>query len=244
MNNTVTQPCSPAYLFVGSKQTIEQETVTFLQNHFCQQSGCNNCVTCQQIIEKQHYGTLWIEPEKRYTLDAIEIIFKRTALALDADQSCFFVVTRADFLNAACANSMLKLVEEPPPGYHFIFLAERPAQVLPTIRSRCTQKTFTQKGDDSQLPPLVQQFMRLDADPLAFSKEIASCSMTEQECVMYLDELLAYWIAVYKRTLQSDNLQQQTTAKAMVTVFKNALKHPPAPGSAKLFWKNLFLQQK
>ena len=234
---------APAYLFFGSRTVLEKETISFLQNHFCVQNGCGTCNSCIQIKEKQHHGAVWIEPEKRYTLDEITIIFKRTALALDGDQHCFFVVTKADFLNAACANSLLKLVEEPPQGYHFLFLAERPAQVLPTIRSRCTQKTFTQKGDIQESPTLVKQFMRLDADPIAFSKELVACSMTEQECMIHLDELLAYWITAYKRTLQSNNLQHQATALQMVDILKNAFKHPPAPGSAKIFWKNLFLQR-
>ncbi len=234
---------APAYLFLGSKNLLEKETLSFLQKFFCINKGCGSCSTCTQINEKQHHGSIWIEPEKRYTLDEITIIFKRTAFALDADQHCFFIVTKADFLNAACANSLLKLVEEPPHGYHFIFLAERPAQVLPTIRSRCTQKTFLHKAEAQEVPSIVKQFMRLDGDPLAFQKEVATCSMTEQECMVYLDELLAYWIASYKRTLQGTNLQHQATAAQMVNLLKNTLKTPPAPGSAKLFWKNLFLQR-
>ena len=35
------------------------------------------------------------------------------------------------------ANSLLKLLEEPPETVHLILLAENPAELLPTIRSRC-----------------------------------------------------------------------------------------------------------
>lgn len=234
---------APAYLFVGSRTILAQEALTFLQQQFCNNNGCGTCTVCTQLKEKQHHGALWIEPEKRYSLDDIEIIFKETTLALDNNQHRFFIITQADFLNASCANSLLKLVEEPPQGYHFIFLAERLSLVLPTIRSRCTQKNFSHQAGAQEVPTLVKQFMRLDADPIAFSKEVAACTMTEQECMVYLDELLAYWIAAYKRTLKSNNEQHQATALSMVNLFKDALKTPPAPGSAKLFWKNLFLQR-
>ena len=35
------------------------------------------------------------------------------------------------------ANSLLKILEEPPDTVHIIILAENPGELLPTIRSRC-----------------------------------------------------------------------------------------------------------
>ena len=239
MNN----PIAPAQLFCGSRLIVEQETIFYLQKQFCTQQGCKNCTVCLQILEKRHYATVWIEPEKRYTLDDISPIFKRINFILDKDQLCFFLLTGADFLSVACANSLLKLVEEPPKGYHFIFLAERAAQVIPTIRSRCTQTTFSRKQSTSELPLLVQHFMKINSDPLSFLKELATCTMTEQECMVYVDELLNYWITVYKRATQSSSKTQQENALAVVIILKEQLKNPPAPGSTKIFWKNLFLQK-
>ena len=43
----------------------------------------------------------------------------------------------AEDLNRSGANALLKLIEEPPPHSLFLIVAHRPAQVLPTIRSRC-----------------------------------------------------------------------------------------------------------
>jgi DNA polymerase-3 subunit delta' len=47
-----------------------------------------------------------------------------------------FVVTSAAFMKEA-ANSLLKLLEEPPPYVHLMLLAENLGELLPTIRSRC-----------------------------------------------------------------------------------------------------------
>lgn len=45
----------------------------------------------------------------------------------------------ADALNPAAANALLKTLEEPPPGVHFLLGAHRLDALLPTIRSRCQQ---------------------------------------------------------------------------------------------------------
>ena len=47
-----------------------------------------------------------------------------------------FILTAANFMKEA-ANSLLKVLEEPPATVHIIILAENPGELLPTIRSRC-----------------------------------------------------------------------------------------------------------
>ncbi|MEO0672384.1 MAG: DNA polymerase III subunit delta' [Pseudomonadota bacterium] len=47
------------------------------------------------------------------------------------------IVDRADDLNIAAANALLKSLEEPPPKTLFFLVTERPGRLLPTIRSRC-----------------------------------------------------------------------------------------------------------
>ena len=55
------------------------------------------------------------------------------------------VIDSADDLNRAAANSVLKIIEEPPPRVLLLLVCHRPGTILPTIRSRC--RTLT-------LPPL------------------------------------------------------------------------------------------
>ncbi len=47
-----------------------------------------------------------------------------------------FIVTEARLMKEA-ANSLLKILEEPPDYVHIILCAENPGELLPTIRSRC-----------------------------------------------------------------------------------------------------------
>jgi len=47
------------------------------------------------------------------------------------------LISAADSLNAAAANSLLKTLEEPMAGMIFVLASEAPARILPTVRSRC-----------------------------------------------------------------------------------------------------------
>ena len=53
-----------------------------------------------------------------------------------------FVIERADELNDQAANRMLKTLEEPAAFAHLVLLTSRPANVLPTIASRCQPVRF------------------------------------------------------------------------------------------------------
>ena len=47
------------------------------------------------------------------------------------------VIWPAETLHPAAANALLKTLEEPPPSTLIVLVSERPAKLLPTIRSRC-----------------------------------------------------------------------------------------------------------
>ncbi len=52
------------------------------------------------------------------------------------------LIEDAHRLNGASANMLLKTLEEPPPGTHFLLVTHRPESMLQTIRSRCERIPF------------------------------------------------------------------------------------------------------
>jgi DNA polymerase-3 subunit delta' len=54
----------------------------------------------------------------------------------------WILVEDAHRLNGPSANMLLKILEEPPAGTHFILVTHRPEAMLPTIRSRCERMAF------------------------------------------------------------------------------------------------------
>lgn len=71
------------------------------------------------------------------------------------------LVYGAEKLNAASANAMLKVIEEPPENVLFVFTAVSEAAVLPTIRSRCSVYTLAPLA----VPECAAALERLGAKP-------------------------------------------------------------------------------
>ncbi len=160
----------PAQLWLGSHDTLTAEAITCLQKHFCSDDGCGVCAPCKQVREQQHHAVMWLYPEKQYTLEAVKPIHERLAFALDEEQNYFFIIQKADFLTTQSANSLLKSIEEPPTGYHFILCAERSEYILPTIKSRCVVHTFDNETIIDQHQDLYHYFTQTTpTDPLSFA---------------------------------------------------------------------------
>lgn len=234
----------PAYLFVGDTESLLAHTITTLQKQFCPSGGCSVCIQCRKVREQQHESILWLSPEKQYALEDLKPIFTTISFALDHEQHFYFVLQYADLLTAACANALLKSLEEPPTGYHFILLATRSESLLATIKSRCliTNVGHAYVAPTAALVPFftTTQFQ----DPLAFAKELDSTNPNEWQSIELLDQLFVHWSSVYKKAVIGKDVSKIKSAECMMGHLKKAMSQPPMPGSSKLFWKNLFLQIK
>ena len=69
------------------------------------------------------------------------------------------VVPAAQCMNAEGANTLLKSLEEPPPGGHWLLLCNEPAQLLATIRSRCQVLTVTPSPSDPAIAPYIRELL-------------------------------------------------------------------------------------
>ncbi len=178
---------------------------------------------------------MWLHPEKNYTVDQFEDVFNILSYQLQPDEHFFFIIQKADFLTPTCANKLLKPMEEPPRGYHFILIAERTEQILPTIRSRCVTHTLTTTASHSS-HPLFESFTTKIPASDAFSKIVDSANINERESIELLDTIIHYWFIVYQRDTQQTNIFE------IITKLQQAQLRPPMPGSCTIFWRNLYLQ--
>lgn len=76
-------------------------------------------------------------PQLTIKLGQIRTFIQRASYLPSEARAKVFVITSAAFMKEA-ANSLLKLLEEPPDYAHLILLAENTGELLPTIRSRCS----------------------------------------------------------------------------------------------------------
>lgn len=240
----MTNPQStPAKLFIGPPAALSAYATEYVQKELCPQGGCQVCSTCYGIRAQQHHTVMWLAPETRYALEDIEPIMSTIGFALEPGQKFFFIIQKADFLSEACSNKLLKSIEEPPAGYHFLFLAERLSEILPTIRSRCTLHTINAPQEETAHATLFDMFAAdAGVSPLLFWKTLEGAKINEHESIELLDSLLSYWSKKYSHAVVESNHQAAHTADAKLAVFKRAYTMPPMPGSSKLFWRDIFLQ--
>lgn len=109
--------------------------------------ACGCCPSCLKVQSGFHESVLLIVPEKNLIkLEKAKEIQDFLSLSHD-DQARIVIVDEAHTLNPQAANSLLKLIEEPPAKTYFFFITHRWAQMLPTIRSRTTKISFNPLSD-------------------------------------------------------------------------------------------------
>jgi DNA polymerase-3 subunit delta' len=109
---------------------------------------CDVCDACRWFLGGNHPDLRRIEPEAFWPEkpEKPSIVIKVEQVRELADflyirshrgRLRVALVHPAEDMNENAANALLKGLEEPPAGAVFILVSHRPAQLLPTIRSRC-----------------------------------------------------------------------------------------------------------
>ena len=92
-----------------------------------------------RVLVQPHPDVLIVPPDPPQLLiklGQIRTVIQRSRTMPAEAPRKLFVLTSAALMKEA-ANSLLKLLEEPPATVHLMLLAENPSELLPTIRSRC-----------------------------------------------------------------------------------------------------------
>lgn len=87
------------------------------------------------------------------------------------------IIDKADEMNDAAANALLKALEEPPPRSMLILLADAPGRLLPTIRSRCQRLTLRPLPADVLDRELLARMPELSDDMRASLTRLAGGSL-------------------------------------------------------------------
>ncbi len=146
-----------AYLIEGDSGTGK----TLLAQQICMalactsaQKPCGECDACRKIAGGLTPDIISVAPapdKKQITVDQIRTLRSEAVLSFTELPFKAFLIKPADAMNDAAQNALLKVLEEPPASVYFFLLTDRPASLLPTVRSRvqCLKTT-----------PLPEQTMR------------------------------------------------------------------------------------
>lgn len=139
------QPVGRTYLMTGpagiGKRAAAHSLAQFL---LCQNypQVCGACSSCLRVEKRFHESLLFIEPthmqirmeEARNILDFLSL--------KGLSRYRIIIINEAHRLNAAAANSLLKILEEPPEDCFFFLITASPSLMLSTIRSRSLRVHF------------------------------------------------------------------------------------------------------
>ncbi len=231
----------PTQLWISDQETLNNKMIEYLQKKICKFDACTTCIACKQIAEKDHPWVIWTMPERSYTLEQIDDIITASSFQLDSDEQRFFILPQAERLTEQCSNRLLKTIEEPFLGYNFFFLTAR-AQALPlTIQSRCVVVKFKATTNFEIYKEFLQPFLSLQfQQPIHFIKQLETLDIKEQETKNIIDDLYEHWSITAKEEILAHGSSSDATTN-MVMILQEAIDNPAMSGSAKIFWKNLYI---
>lgn len=215
---------------------------THVQERICAYIAEQTGYALEAIRSEQHPFVVWVKPEGvYYKRSELAPIFYRTSLCTADDEKWFIVITAADRLTHSTANSLLKVLEEPPEGYTFILSAYYRDWVLPTIRSRAV--IYEEFGGEHQVYPLVAGcYEYKKTSYVQFAQLLREHTPSEYETRAALDALLHRWCS--RREEFSHDPSACLLLDAAIRILIHYAELLPSSGSAKYFWRDLFVSLK
>jgi len=137
-----------AYLFhgpvgVGKEQAAMEVARGLLCRQPRQHQGCGECGSCRKFSAGSHPDFLDITPQGvAIRIDQIRAMKKALSFPPLESATRVVVIHEVHTMRREAANSLLKILEEPPPGNILLLIATVSEPLLDTIVSRCQVVPF------------------------------------------------------------------------------------------------------
>jgi DNA polymerase-3 subunit delta' len=126
--------------------------------------ACGNCSACRKLLLGNHPDLTWVKPQGAFIrIDQIRELIRIFSLKSYEGNIRIAIVLQAHRLNPSAGNALLKILEEPPDRSLLILTTENPAELLPTILSRC-QHMKLKPVSSGQIQTEIQERYKIDAD--------------------------------------------------------------------------------
>ncbi len=140
-----------AYLISGAAGMGKRTLARLMAQHLLctgERKPCGICPSCVQVRENNHPDVITVTPGKPLSpevkagmagipVDEIRYVNSLVGQHTFVGGQRVVIIERAEKMNAAAQNALLKTLEEPLAGTVFLLLTESPELLLPTIVSRC-----------------------------------------------------------------------------------------------------------
>ncbi len=104
---------------------------------------CGSCKSCRKIAADNHPDVIRLKPSgPTLKIDQIRSTCQTLAMKSYEARWRLVIICDAQKMNPAASNALLKMLEEPPARTILVLVATQPADLLPTIVSRCQPIRF------------------------------------------------------------------------------------------------------
>jgi len=104
---------------------------------------CQDCSSCLKTAKEEHPDLHIIQNDQaQIKIEDIREILRQANFRPYEGKAKVFIIDNAHKLNLEAANSLLKILEEPPKDALFILITHKPQNIIKTVLSRCKQIKF------------------------------------------------------------------------------------------------------
>lgn len=136
---------------LGARALLEALAASALCTALTPVGACGQCKSCQLFNAGNHPDFYPIEADgNQIKVDQIRSLIGKLATTAQQGGMRLAVIYGAERMNHAAANALLKTLEEPGEQTLILLHTDTPAQLLPTLKSRC-QKLAFQAPDNRQI---------------------------------------------------------------------------------------------
>ncbi len=202
-NALISHHVAHAYLLIGQKGVGKRYLArVFAQALNCEESKenpCGQCLTCLKILQGSHPDVITIHPEgKTMKIEQVRELQKAMGYSAFEARQRVYIVCEVDKMTKEAANSLLKVLEEPPKDVVLILTAVQTEGILPTILSRCqivsihdisleVLKQFLQRENTNWPPEKVHLIASLADGCIGKAQQLGQNESLEQERNAYFD---------------------------------------------------------
>ena len=133
---------------IGGKEGVGKKHFSLLLSQLIlckkknQSMPCNTCQSCKLFNSSNHpdfYTIKLEEGKKKISINQIKELQTNFYESSFLNGNKIFLIEYAEFLSRDAADSLLKILEEPPKNTYFIITSHRAKQLSATIQSRCSE---------------------------------------------------------------------------------------------------------
>ena len=134
-------------LFCGPEGVGKRETALVLAKALnCQRrsdDACETCASCKAVNAGNFPDVMEIQPEKNVLkIEQMRLLRDVAYFKPMTGKKRIFIVAEAEKMTDEAANSLLKILEEPPLFSYIILMTHNPFLLMSTIKSRCQVLNF------------------------------------------------------------------------------------------------------